>query len=216
MTKRLYAAILTATFAVPVMIYGFGTFAAESHGGHSTQHKIDNSAAIIKCDPKLDITKAAESKPGGALYNGPSVVHHGQHGSQIPQMKGAHMDHSPRQGGAFFMAPDKIHHVEGVYSRRCGLQMFFYNAFIQPVRADRFKVFVRVIPQKEDEPEVLRFLASSKDGSILRARIGDDVTPPFDIEAFVKFPQTDEPQLFTIKVTQRSVERHREQGRRPE
>jgi len=128
------------------------------------------------------------------------VAHHNDHEKQMMQMKGAHMDHSPRQGGSFFMAPDKMHHLEGVYSAKCGLRLFFYNAFTQPIRADRFKAFIRIVPQKEDEPEVLRFLEPSKDGSILQATIGGDVSPPFDIEALVKFPQSDEPQLFTIKV----------------
>ena len=201
MIKRLYASTLVATIAVPAMVYGSGALAADASEGHGAQHKMAKPAATTTCEPKLHITDEAESKPGGALYKGPAVAHHGQHGKQqMPQMKGAHMDHNPRQGGAFFMAPDKMHHIEGVYSRNCGLQIFFYNAFTQPIRADRFKAFVRVVPQKEDEPEVLRFLAPSKDGSILMARIGDEVTPPFDIEAFVKFPQSDEPQLFTIKV----------------
>jgi hypothetical protein len=158
------------------------------------------SAASVTCAPKLHFTDAAESRPGGALYKGPLVAHHGKKTMQMPEMKGAHMDHSPRQRGAFFMAPDRMHHIEGVYSRQCGLQVFFYNAFTQPIRADRFRAFVRVVPQKEDEPEILRFLTPSKDGSILSARIGDEISRPFDIEAYVKFPQSDEPQLFTIKI----------------
>jgi len=200
MTKQLSAGILTVMFAVPTIIWGSGALAAESHRGHSAHHKMAKSTVTSACEPKLHFTDEAESRPGGALYKGPAVAHHGQHSKQMSHMKGAHMDHNPRQGGAFFMAPDKMHHIEGVYSPKCGLQIFFYNAFTQPIRADRFKAFVRIEPQKEDEPEVLRFLAPSKDGSILKTHIGSEVTPPFDIEAFVKFPQSDEPQLFTIKV----------------
>ncbi len=188
------------TFGVLALIYGFGSLAAEFHGGHSTHHEMDKSVTTSACEPKLYITHEAESRPGGTNYNGPTVEHHGIYGKYMPQMKGSHMDHSPRQGGAFFMAPDKMHHIEGVYSRKCGLQIFFYNAFTQPIRADRFKAFVRIEPQKDDEPEILRFLLPSKDGSILKTRIGKEVTPPFDIEAYVKFPQSDEPQIFTIKV----------------
>lgn len=200
MIKQLHTGALVVAIAVPAMVYSVGALAADAQKGHGAHNKMAKSAASVTCAPKLHFTDAAESRPGGALYKGPLVAHHGKKTMQMPEMKGAHMDHSPRQRGAFFMAPDRMHHIEGVYSRQCGLQVFFYNAFTQPIRADRFRAFVRVVPQKEDEPEILRFLTPSKDGSILSARIGDEISRPFDIEAYVKFPQSDEPQLFTIKI----------------
>ncbi len=189
-----------ATTAGLLLLYSFNLSAAEHKMGHGKHHQMTKPAISATCTPKLHITAEAESKPGGAHYKGPAVTHHGNHQKPMAHMKGAHMDHKPRQGGSFFMAPDKMHHIEGVYSAKCGLRVFFYNAFTQPIRADRFKAFVRIIPKKEDEPEVLRFLKPSKEGSILHSSIGSDVSRPFDIEAFVKFPQNDEPQLFTIKV----------------
>ena len=197
---RLAFAIQLALIAGPAMIYGLDLSAAEKPMRHGSHHQMKKPSMSAACVPKLHITDEAEKKPGGAHYKGSVVAHHNDHEKQMMQMKGAHMDHSPRQGGSFFMAPDKMHHLEGDYSAKCGLRLFFYNAFTQPIRADRFKAFIRIVPQKEDEPEVLRFLEPSKDGSILQATIGGDVSPPFDIEALVKFPQSDEPQLFTIKV----------------
>ena len=197
---RLAFAIQLALIAGPAMIYGLDLSAAEKPMRHGSHHQMKKPSMSAACVPKLHITDEAEKKPGGAHYKGSVVAHHNDHEKQMMQMKGAHMDHSPRQGGSFFMAPDKMHHLEGVYSAKCGLRLFFYNAFTQPIRADRFKAFIRIVSQKEDEPEVLRFLEPSKDGSILQATIGGDVSPPFDIEALVKFPQSDEPQLFTIKV----------------
>ena len=197
---RLAFAIQLALIAGPAMIYGLDLSAAEKPMRHGSHHQMKKPSMSAACVPKLHITDEAEKKPGGTHYKGSVVAHHNDHEKQMMQMKGAHMDHSPRQGGSFFMAPDKMHHLEGVYSAKCGLRLFFYNAFTQPIRADRFKAFIRIVPQKEDEPEVLRFLEPSKDGSILQATIGGDVSPPFDIEALVKFPQSDEPQLFTIKV----------------
>jgi hypothetical protein len=197
---RLAFAIQLALIAGPAMIYGLDLSAAEKPRRHGSHHQMKKPSMSAACVPKLHITDEAEKKPGGAHYKGSVVAHHNDHEKQMMQMKGAHMDQSPRQGGSFFMAPDKMHHLDGVYSAKCGLRLFFYNAFTQPIRADRFKAFIRIVPQKEDEPEVLRFLEPSKDGSILQATIGGDVSPPFDIEALVKFPQSDEPQLFTIKV----------------
>ena len=197
---RLAFAIQLALIAGPAMIYGLDLSAAEKPMRHGSHHQMKKPSMSAACVPKLHITDEAEKKPGGAHYKGSVVAHHNDHEKQMMQMKGAHMDHSPRQGGSFFMAPDKMHHLEGVYSAKCGLRLFFYNAFTQPIRADRFKAFIRIVPQKDDEPEVLRFLSPSKDGSILQTLIGGDVFPPFNIEVFVKFPQSDELQLFTIKV----------------
>ena len=197
---RLAFAIQLALIAGPAMIYGLDLSAAEKPMRHGSHHQMKKPSMSAACVPKLHITDEAEKKPGGAHYKGSVVAHHENHPQQMMQMKGAHTDHSPRQGGSFFMAPDKMHHLEGDYSAKCGLRLFFYNAFTQPIRADRFKAFIRIVPQKDDEPEVLRFLSPSKDGSILQTLIGGDVFPPFNIEVFVKFPQSDEPQLFTIKV----------------
>jgi hypothetical protein len=118
----------------------------------------------------------------------------------MPAMKGAHMDHNDRHGGAFFMAPDKMHHLEAAYSERCGLQVFFYNAFTEAIRADRFRAFVMVVPAKEDEAELIRFLSPSADGAILETGIGNTVSRPFDMNLYVKFPEADDPELFTVKV----------------
>ena len=198
--KHLTFAIQMALIVGTAQLYGFNLSVAEKHLGHSPHQQSKKSSMSAACAPKLHITDEAEKKPGGAHYKGSVVAHHKNHQQQMMQMKGAHTDHSPRQGGSFFMAPDKMHHLEGDYSAKCGLRLFFYNAFTQPIRADRFKAFIRIVPQKDDEPEVLRFLSPSKDGSILQTLFGGDVFPPFNIEVFVKFPQSDELQLFTIKV----------------
>ena len=117
-----------------------------------------------------------------------------------PDMKGAHMVHKPQQGGAFFMAPDKIHHLEGLYSDKCGFQLLFYNAFIKPIHVDRFQAFIKAIPNQEDEPEIIRFLSPSEDRTVLKTAIGDEIRKPFLIELLVKFPESDEPVLFSIQV----------------
>jgi len=163
-------------------------------------------AAAASCEVSTQFSEEAERKPGGSLNEGPPTVHHGTHGShdqqkmQMPEMKGAHMDHNSRHGGSFFMAPDKMHHLEATYSKDCGIQVFFFNAFTEAIRADRFRAFVTVVPASEDEPELIRFLSPSKNGAILETGIGNTVTRPFDIKLYVKFPETDEPELFSIKV----------------
>jgi hypothetical protein len=166
------------------------------------------------CDIPVHVSEEAEHRLGGAHYHGAMSEHHEQHdmasGAMSEQhqqhvmasgaMAGAHMDHRPPHGGAFFMAPNKLHHLEAVYSEACGLRVFFYNAFTEAIHVERFRTFVRVIPKAEDEPEVLRFLSSASHGTVLTASFGDHINRPFAVELYVAFPGSEEPQLFNIQV----------------
>jgi hypothetical protein len=187
--------ILTATCLV-----GWSAALADSRHGHAAGGGKTEVVGMPSCQIPVHITENAEGQPGGALYKGPSVMHHMKRGNPMPEMKGMHVDHRPRHGGAFFMAPDKMHHLEGMFSERCGFRLVFYNAMTKPIRADRFRAFIKAVPEKEHEPEVIRFLSVNAEGTVFRADIGDEVTRPFEIELYVKFPETDEPQLFNIRV----------------
>ena len=118
----------------------------------------------------------------------------------MPEMQGAHTDHAPRHGGAFFMAPDKLHHLEGGYSDRCGFQLYLFNAFTKPIGIGCFHAFIKAVPSRDDEPETFRFLSPNEDRTTLGARLGDLVTRPFEIELYVKFPESDDPELFNVRV----------------
>lgn len=170
------------------------------HGGHKMTMKSTASPAT-SCELAVRVTDEAERQPGGALYRGASVMHHRKHKNPMPEMKGAHMDHRPRYGGAFFMAPDKIHHLEGVFSEKCGFRLVFFNAFTKHIRAQRFRAFIKVVPDKQHEPEIMRFLSPNGEGTVMHADIGNSVTKPFGIELYVKFPESDDPQLFNIRVS---------------
>ena len=121
-------------------------------------------------------------------------------GEAMPGMTGAHEVHLGQHGGAFFMAPDKIHHVEAKYSKECGVQLFIYNAFTDPISVGRFQAFFKIIPEDEDEwdKEVIRFLSPTADGAVLHARGDHDIAGPFKIELYVKFPESDDAELFNI------------------
>ncbi len=166
--------------------------ASENHGA---------KALGSTCLPVVHITEEAERQLGGALYQGPSAGHHSKHNKPMPQMKGAHLDHKPRYGGSFFMAPNKIHHLEGVFDERCGFRVVFYNAFTKRIHVDRFRAFMNVVSDKQHEPEVMRFLSPNGNDTALHADIGNSVTKPFGIELYVKFPESDDPQLFNFRVS---------------
>lgn len=93
-----------------------------------------------------------------------------------------------------------MNHVEVVYSKVCGARVFLYNAFTEPIRVNRFLAFVEFVPSDEDRIEVIRFLQSSKDGSCLVTGTNHGVEPPFDISLFMKFPNSDQVEQFTVKL----------------
>lgn len=150
----------------------------------------------MKCHIQIELTEAAERQLGGALYSGPKLTPK----EIMTTMKKAHQVHHPQHGGAFFMAPNKMNHLEALYSDGCGLRVYTYNAFTKPIKANRFLAFVEFVPLDEDQVKVIRFLQPSKDGGYLRTGSNHGVKPPFDIQLFVKFPENDQVELFTVKL----------------
>lgn len=117
------------------------------------------------------------------------------------EKEASHGLHKGLQGGVFFMAPNKIHHVEGVYSEQCGFSLVIYNAYTKPVKVNRFHAFVKYIPEDEDQQEAVRFLLPTADGSLLQGPKAHGITGPYEIEVYVKFPENDEPALFNYPGT---------------
>lgn len=150
------------------------------------------------CPIQVELTETAETQLGGASYSGPKLTPE----EIMAGMEKAHQVHHPQYGGAFFMAPNKMNHVEAIYSEACGLRVYTYNAYTVPIRANRFLAFVEFVPRDEDQIEVIRFLQPSKDGSYLVTGANHSVEPPFDIRLFMKFPDSDQVELFTVKLEQ--------------
>ena len=152
----------------------------------------------MKCHIQVELTENAETKLGGALYSGPKMTPE----EIMAIMKDAHLVHHPQYGGAFSMAPNKMNHVEVTYSDACGARVFMFNAYTEPIRADRFLAFVEFVPRDDDQFEVIRFLQPSKNGDYLVTSANHGVEPPFDIRLHMKFPGSDEVELFTVKLEQ--------------
>ena len=156
------------------------------------------------CRIPVQIKEAAERQPGGAQHKGSMagkrMMAQSQSMAEMSKVEGAHMIHRGQHGGAFFMAPNKMNHVEALYSDDCGFRVIFYNIRTEYIRAARFRAFIKVVPDSMDEPEVLRFLSPDQNGEILSASIGNEASTPFEIQLYVEFPESDEPELFNIRV----------------
>jgi len=133
--------------------------AQEPAQGHAQEQHGATATKTPPCHVPARISEAAELRLGGALYARPEAEQHSGHSQSMPEMEGAHVTHEPQHEGAFFMAPNKMHHLEAVYADDCGFQLFLYNAFTERIHVDRFQAFVHVFPGREDELDIVRFLS---------------------------------------------------------
>ncbi len=152
----------------------------------------------MKCHIQFELTEAAEMQLGGALYAGPELTPD----EIMTGMKKAHQVHHPQKGGAFFMAPNKMNHLEVIYSEDCGVRIYMYNAYTVPIRVERFLAFMEFVPHDEDQIEVIRILQPSEHGGYLVTGASHGVEGPFDIRLFMKFPGSDEVEMFSVKLDQ--------------
>ncbi len=170
------------------------------------------------CEITVELMEGAEKKLGGALYKGSMKGAESMAGVKdampgmtdtVSEMKGpmagtegAHEVHEGRHGGVFFMAPNKIHHIEALYSEECGFKVFAYNAFTESIDAGRFQAFFKIVPENDDEwdKEVIRFLSPTAEGGFLQAKGNHDIKGPYKLELFVQFPESDAAEMFNIPV----------------
>ncbi|MDH3228876.1 MAG: hypothetical protein OEN55_03685 [Alphaproteobacteria bacterium] len=124
----------------------------------------------------------------------------------MPGAEGAHEVHEGRHGGVFFMAPNKIHHIEALYSEECGFKVFTYNAFTESINVGRFQAFFKLVPENDDEwdKEVIRFLTPTAEGGVLQGGGNHEIKGPYKLELFVQFPESDGAEMFNIPVGQKA------------
>ena len=143
--------------------------------------------------------KMSEEKKGmkmsGKLHD--MKMDHKDHDS----MKMAHMDHESKFGGVFFMAPNKMHHLEATYSKECGFQLYLYNAFTRPINVNRFLAFLKVSGEIDgEEDELTLFLEPNKSHTTMHNLLDVNLTASFEIELHLKFPESEEVELFNFFV----------------
>ena len=116
-------------------------------------------------------------------------------------MEMAHMDHESKLGGVFFMAPNKMHHLEATYSKECGFQLYLYNAFTRPINVNRFLAFLKVTGEIDgEEDELTLFLEPNKTHTTMQNLLDVNFTASFEIELHLKFPESEEVELFNFSV----------------
>ena len=157
--------------------------------GSSMKMKMDSKEGMkMKMDSKEGMKMKMDSKEGMKM-------------KMDSKEEGMHQDHDAKAGGAFFMAPNEMHHLEGTYSQDCGFRLFLFNAFTKPIRVDRFKAFIKITGEiAEEEVEFIRFLSPNEKNSVLQVPLMEGLKPPFEIELNLKFPESEKVESFNFEV----------------
>ncbi len=147
---------------------------------------------VDTCKRKKDVITAGKKSHEGHASS------HGEH--KVP-----HSDHTPKHGGIFFMTPNKIHHIEGVYSKECGFQLYIYNEYTEPISVIGFQAIIKIIQKKEGEKiEHILFLPPTNDHMILQSPLIEGhhsvlgLEGTFSIKLYLKFPGNNVPALFNF------------------
>lgn len=120
----------------------------------------------------------------------------GMHLSRLKE----HMDHEPKYGGVFFMAPDKFHHLEATLSASNEFRMYFYDNFTKPISAEKFSAEATVRAKGSDtstaKPLTIRLEAGK---AFLVASVDSGLKLPVAVKAFVDFKDGQRPQVFDFE-----------------
>lgn len=117
----------------------------------------------------------------------------------------AHMDHKPKHGGTFFMAPDKKHHLEGTISNKKEFRVYFYDEYTKPIQATKFTAKGTARTGGKDSDTPLK-LAVEPQKAFLTGQVDTSVVFPIQIKIFIDFKDGEKPQVFDFEFTEASKE----------
>lgn len=100
-----------------------------------------------------------------------------------------HMDHEPKHGGTFFMAPDQHHHLEGVLEPSGIFRIYLYDAYTRPIPAARYRAVTQV--HREGEKTTPLPLLEDRGDGTLWVRIPTTDQFPIDMSVWITFPARD-------------------------
>ena len=108
-----------------------------------------------------------------------------------------HGNHNPQHGGAFFMAPDNWHHLEGAYFPPGLFRLYLYDDFTKPLPVAAVRATqARVTPAKDGKE-----LPLVRNGRVLEAKIGK-LPFPAVMQAKVRFTPDGPEHLFDFTFDQ--------------
>ncbi len=167
-------------------------------------YRVENIVLVMGGHWEIRINVKKGDRIDNVVFDFPDIrtTSHGGH-------KQPHMDHTPKHGGVFFMAPNKKHHLECVYSKERGFQLHIYDEYTEPISVTGFQAFIKIIHEKEgEEIEDILFLSPTNDNMILQSPLIEGhhsdlgLEGAFEIELYLKFPEKNIPELFNFSSSQ--------------
>ena len=120
------------------------------------------------------------------------------------------MDHKSKHGGAFFMALDNVHHLEGVLLPPGTFRVYLYDDHTKPLKAEETRKASGTVQigDADDAPKI--DLAPGKIKEALEASLGEGVKFPVTLTLLLHLPGMEpdaKPELFNFTFTQFTDER---------
>jgi hypothetical protein len=107
----------------------------------------------------------------------------------------AHLDHQPKHGGIFFMAPDNLHHLEGAMVGGVEFRIYFYDEFTKPISAKPFTVRAEIHYSDRDEIKAI-VLEHGPSTDFLVGKLPAGEKLPVHVKLFADFKDGGGPQVF--------------------
>jgi hypothetical protein len=96
-----------------------------------------------------------------------------------------HMDHEPKHGGVFFMAPDGSHHLEGVLRADGTFKVYLFDEYTRPIPGTGFTGWMTI--DGTGDPRRLELEHDAEDGTLAFHAVPVSKFP-VDLTVWITFP----------------------------
>jgi len=96
-----------------------------------------------------------------------------------------HMDHEPKHGGVFFMAPDRWHHLEGALLPNGTFKVHLYDDHTRPIPAKGFEAELQI--DGSADARKLKLVFDAADGTLTLRGLPVEQFP-VDLTVWITFP----------------------------
>ena len=118
----------------------------------------------------------------------------------------SHGDHSSKNSGQFFMAPDGYHHLEGTMPNSREFRLYFYDDTTRPLRATPYVTATTIDVDRmnggQEVGQPMRInVQVEPGGKYLVAKIPSEIKLPLYYSVNIKFKKRKQPDLFNFIFT---------------
>ena len=155
---------------------------------------------LISCSKENPSATQVSDSPAGQLPGSSGVAVPGPE-TGLPAEAGTHGDHNPKHGGAFFMALDNKHHLEGVLLPPGIFYVYLYDARTQPLGHAELHQSSGAVQWGDSDGALETLLVVDDDAHRLETALGQEVEFPVTLTLLLRLPGSlpgARPELFTF------------------